>query len=100
MRLLSKARIYSEWLFSRVTNILGKGPDPAVIPPGMYCYRYLESDRRPGVLSFRIERCPYYRSMGDGCTACLYTGFFGYDLAHADQCKICDENQGELGERA
>lgn len=70
-------------------DYFGYSPPTDVIPPGMYCYTFNDI-----TVDNSITLCPYYKSVNDeGKTACLYTGFVGYDLGHYDQCKVCSINK-------
>ena len=66
-----------------------------LIPKGVYCYTIDTEREKSEPLKnggYWIKTCPYYRNVGRGMTACAYVGFFGFDIGHYDQCKICGVN--------
>ena len=67
--------------------------DTSVIPEGPYCYSVdHEKNKLQPIDGYWIKPCPYFHKFKSGKTACTYEGFLGFDVAHHDQCKICNEN--------
>lgn len=70
-----------EIAFARLRNFLGFSKSTEPIPKGVYCYR-------------GDKVCKYFRGINSHTSACTFTGFYGFDPGHNDQCKICSENMG------
>ena len=64
--------------------------DTTQIPQGSYCYEILEVNPDS---SYTVRKCSYFRSYKQGNTGCMAIGFFGFDVAHTDSCKICGIKQ-------
>lgn len=84
-------RTYIKAFGIRLVSKFGYEPSKKPIPEGLYCYDIIESPTEKNGHVMRIEQCPYFRKLDHGKTACLFLGHAGYDPAHFDQCKICDE---------
>ena len=84
---------FIEALFNRIRILFGYKFDKKCIPKGRYCYE-LENNGKdhPLVCCYIKKVCRYYRSNKHGGIACMYLGFYGFDLCLYDQCKICDVN--------
>jgi hypothetical protein len=87
--------IFLEIFWTRIQLFFGKKLDESVIPEGFYCYKYNGKDgfNEDELPYHGIDACPYFRKFKNGNTACLFIGYYGFDFAHYDQCKICDVNK-------
>lgn len=96
---MKKVLYYIESRYIRLIRFLGIKGDASVIPDGIYCYVYDEERNKKEPCkdgSYWIKTCKYYRSTKNtGGIACAYSGFYGFDFALYDQCKICSENLGK-----
>jgi hypothetical protein len=84
---------YIETRYANLLILLGFKRDTSVIPKGQYC-SVLDEERNMKEPctngSHYIKTCKYYRGTSKtGGIACIYTGFFGFDVCLYDQCKIC-----------
>lgn len=98
MRILVIVLAYLEVVFGRLRRLIGRPLSTEEIPQGLYCYEFINQDQDRGDHTLHIKTCPYYRDLGNERSACVFADFIGYDLTHADKCKICGENIDEIND--
>jgi hypothetical protein len=85
-------KIWFVVLFFRIKRLLGFKFKTDEILNGQYCYVFDGTsgiNKKTGYTWYGTKTCPYYKTLYKNKSACLYLGFFGWDLCLNDQCKIC-----------